>query len=94
VLWDPWDFTGANDMQLALNIIYQEGFERFCDFAFLCLSVCCGISAILRSTRQLETSLIVEKNPRCTGGYRSKGGYSMCFGTLGILPVPMTCNWP
>jgi hypothetical protein len=47
VLWDPWDFTGANDMQLALNIIYQEGFERFCDFAFLRLSVCCGVSAIL-----------------------------------------------
>jgi hypothetical protein len=51
VLWDPWDFTGAYDMQLALKIIYQEGrqlcvcalvvaIKRFCSCAF--------VSAILR----------------------------------------------
>jgi ApbE superfamily uncharacterized protein (UPF0280 family) len=30
-----------------------------------------------------------------TSKHWTKGGYSMCFGILGILPtVPMTCNWP
>jgi hypothetical protein len=56
VLWDPWDFTGAYDMQLALKIIYQEGWhvcvlvvaiKHFCIFAVVHLLVQFCVCALL-----------------------------------------------